>query len=513
MKKKLYLLLVGVLSLFLFVACGDKKDQNTTAQGKDTLIVANGADAKSLDPHGTNDAPSAKITGQIYDTLVDQDENMNIVPALAESWEQPDPKTTIFHLRKGVKFHNGEPLKASDVKFSIDRMKNSPKVSHIIDAVDNVEVIDDYTVKITTKEPFGPLLNHLAHNAASILNEKAVTEAGESYGQHPVGTGPYKFVSWQSGDRITLDANPDYFRGETPIKHIVFRSIVENANRTIALETGEVDIAYDIEGLDKDRLKNDDKIKFIEQPSLSMSYLGFNTKKAPFDKKEVRQAIATAINIDDIIDAVYKGSAQKGDSLVGPKVKGYSNKPQHYAYNPEKAKQMLAEAGYPNGFKTKIWTNDNPLRRDIAVILQDQLKQVGIDADIETLEWGAFLDGTARGDQDMFILGWVTVTGDADYGLFPLLHTSSFGGGGNRAFYDNPQIDDLLVKAKTSVDPKERDAIYEQIQVIAQEDMPYYVIGYPTQNAAVQKNVENFKLKPSGHHSMYGVKFAGQEQK
>lgn len=509
MKKKLWFLLVGLLSMFLFVACGDKKEQGA-AQVKDTLIVANGADAKSLDPHGTNDAPSSKVTAQIYDRLVDQDKDMNIVPALAESWEQPDPKTTIFHLRKGVKFHNGEPLKASDVKFTIDRMKNSPKVSHIINAVDSVEVIDDSTVKVTTKEPFGPLLNHLAHTASSILNEKAVTEAGESYGQHPVGTGPYKFVSWQSGDRITLEANPDYYKGETPIKNIIFRSIVENSNRTIALETGEVDIAYDIDGLDKDRLRNDERVKFIEKPSLSMSYLGFNTRKAPFDKKEVRQAIATAINIDDIIDAVYKGSAQKGVTLIGPRVKGYSDKPQQYKYDVEKAKQMLAEAGYPNGFTTKIWTNDNPLRRDIAVILQDQLKQIGINAEIETLEWGAFLDGTARGDQDMFILGWVTVTGDADYGLYPLLHTASFGGAGNRAFYDNPKVDELLVKAKTSIDPQERDMLYEQVQLIVQEDMPYYVIGYPTQNAAVQKNVENFDLKPSGHHSMYGVKFTGQ---
>ena len=182
------------------------------------MVVANGADAKSLDPHATNDAPSSKVTVQIYDRLVEQDENMNIIPSLAESWEQPDDVTTVFHLRKGVKFHNGEPLTAADVKFSLDRMKSSPQVSHIIGTVDKVEVVDENTVKVITKQPFGALLSHLCHPTTAILNEKAVKASGDSYGQHPVGTGPYKFVSWASGDRIVLEANPDYFLGETPIR-------------------------------------------------------------------------------------------------------------------------------------------------------------------------------------------------------------------------------------------------------------------------------------------------------
>lgn len=508
MKKRLYLLLVGVMSLFLFVACGDNSTKTDAKKGpKDTIVVAQGADAKSLDPHGTNDQPSSRISAQIYDRLVEQDNDMKIVPGLAESWEQVDPKTVVFHLRKGVKFHNGEPLKASDVKFSLERMKNSPKVSYIIGAVDTIDVIDDNTVKITTTEPFGPLLNHLAHNAASILNEKAVKEAGESYGQHPVGTGPYKFVAWQSGDRVEMEANPDYFLGETPIKNLTFRAITEDSNRTIALETGEIDIAYDIQGLDKDRLKASENIKFIEEPSLGIGYLGFNTRKKPFDNPKVREAIAYAINADDIIDAAYKGSATKANSLIGPKVFGHSDKPQFHEYNIEKAKQLLAEAGYPNGFKTKIWINDNPVRRDIAAILQDQLKQVGIEASVETLEWGAYLEGTARGDHDMFILGWVTVTGDADYGLYPLLHPSSFGGAGNRAFYENPKVTELLEKARTSVDQNERKELYEQIQIIAQQDLPYYVLCFQSQNAAMQKDVQNFNLRPAGHHKLYGVEF------
>ncbi len=508
MKGKLRLVLATLLSVFLFAACGGSKDAASgDAKVKDTIVVSDGAEAKSLDPHATNDAQSSRVTVQIYDRLVEQGDNMEIVPGLAESWEQPDGKTTIFHLRKGVKFHNGEELKASDVKFSLDRMKASPQVSHIIGTVEGVEVIDDNTVKVTTTQPFGALLSHLSHPTAAIMNEKAVKEYGDSYGQHPVGTGPYKFVSWQSGDRITLEANPEYFLGEAPIKNVVFRPIVEGSNRTIAIETGEIDIAYDIEGLDKDKLRNDDTVVFLEEPSLSIDYIGFNTKKAPFDNVKVRQAIATAINADDIIAAVYKGSGTKANSLIGPKVFGHTDEAKAWEYNVEKAKQLLAEAGYPNGFKTTIWINENPDRRDIAVILQAQLKEIGIDMTIETLEWGAYLDGTARGDHEMFILGWVSVTGDADYGLFPLLHSSTFGGAGNRSFYSNPKVDDLLTRARNSVDQEERKELYKEVQIMVQEDVPLYITAYKAQNAALQKNIENFKLKAAGHHRLYGVKF------
>lgn len=273
------------------------------------------------------------------------------------------------------------------------------------------------------------------------------------------------------------------------------------------METGEIDIAYDIDGLDKDRMKNNKKVDFIEEPSLRIDYVGFNIKKVPFNNLKVRQAIALAINNDDIISAVYKGSGTKANSLIGPKVFGYTKESKAWDYNVEKAKKLLAEAGYPNGFKTKLWVNENPTRRDIAVIVQDQLKQIGIDVTIETLEWGAYLDGTARGDHDMFILGWTTVTGDADYGLFPLLHSSCFGGAGNREFYSNPKVDKLLMQARNSTNQDERKELYKQIQMIVQEEVPVCITAYKSQNAAVQKSVKNFKLKAAGHHKLYGVEF------
>lgn len=432
---------------------------------------------------------------------------MEIVPDLAESWEIIDLETTIFHLRKGVKFHNGEILTAEDVKFTLDRMQEQPTVSFLIGEIEKVEVIDENTVKVITKRGFGPLLKHLSHPGAAILNKKAVLEAGDAYGQHPIGTGPYKFVDWQSGDRITLKAFEDYYEGKAKIENIVIRSIPEGTNRTIALETGEVDIVYDVEPVDIDKIKENKKLNFLMEASLGNSYLGINTTKAPFNDVRVRQAMAYAINVKDIIEVAYKNTAVPANSPIGPKIPGYNKDAKMYEFNREKAKNLLVEAGYPNGFKTSIWVNDNIIRKDIATILQDQFKAIGIEASIETLEWGAYIDRTARGEHDMFILGWVTVTGDGDYGLYPLFHTSAHGRPGNRAFYSNPKVDELLDIARTSIDQNEREEAYKEVQKIVQEEVPVITMVYTNQNVGMQKYVTNFKLHPTGFFDLYNIEF------
>ena len=509
MKKKFGLLVTIILSMLFLVACGgsgDKKEGGDAgaSTGKDTLVIAQGADAKSLDPHASNDNPSSRIRVQIYDRLMDLDDNGVPQPMLAESWERPDDKTIIFHLRKGVKFHNGDEMKASDVKFSLERALAAPEVSHILTGINGVEVLDDYTVKVTTEKPMAAILNNLAHTTIAILSEKATKEAGDKFGQNPVGSGPYKFVSWQSGDRVTLEAFPEYWQGEAPIKNVVFRNIVEETNRTIGLETGELDIIYDIQGMDKNKLKDDDRFVVIEGPQVSMTYLGFNMKKAPYDNPKVREAISYAIDQKPIIDTVFLGAGEAANSIIGPNVWGYYDV-EKYTQDIEKAKALLAEAGYPNGFKAKIWVNDNPVRRDTAVILQDQLKQIGIDLAIETVEWGAFLDGTARGDHEMFLLGWGTVTRDPDYGIYELVSTSTMGSAGNRSFYSNPKVDKLLEEGRTELDPEKRKAIYKEIQEIIRKDIPMYMIIYPLQNVVTQKNIKNFKLDSAQSHKIYGV--------
>lgn len=487
----------------LFVSCGEKMPDK-----KDTLVVAQGADARSMDPQKAIDSPSVRIYQQVYDELIEKDVNLNIVPGLAESWETKDPKTTVFHLRKGVKFHNGEPLTAEDVKFSLDRMKEQPTVSFLVTEIESVNVLDDYTVEVKTKNGFGPLLAHLSHPGAAILNKKAVLESGDAYGQHPVGTGPFMFKEWVAGDKVVLEANPDYYRGKSPIKDIVFKIVPEGTNRTIALETKEADIVYDVEPIDIDKIKENKDLKFYIQPSLGNTYIGLNTRKKPFDSKEVRQAIAYCINVQDLIDVVFKNTATKANSPIGPLVPGYNKDSKSYEYNVEKAKELMKKAGYPDGFKTTIWINNSNIRKDIATIAQDQLRQIGIDMKIETLEWGAYLEGTARGEHDMFILGWVTVTGDADYGLFPLFHSSSHGRPGNRSFYTNPEVDKLLSFARTSIDQNARFEAYKKVQDIVQEELPIITLVNQSQNVATQKDIENFPINPTGYYELYDVKFA-----
>jgi len=477
------------------------------ASSRDTLIVAQGADATSLDPQDSNDQPSSRVSIQIYDRLVEQSNDTSISPSLAESWEQPDNLTTIFKLREGVKFHNGEELKSSDVKFTLERMMASAKVRHIVEAISSVEAPDDYTVVIKTEKPFGALLNHLSHTAASIVNEKAVNEAGDTYGQNPVGTGPYKFVSWRSGDRVTLEAFPEYFKGAPEIKNLIIRNISENSVRAITLETGEVQIAYDLDPLDLVRVREDDRFVVLQAPSYSMTYLGFNTQKAPYNNIKFRQAIASAIDLEIIVEAVYEGDATVANTLIAPGVFGHNSDLKPRPRDIEKAKALLAEAGITATVNCKMWVNDNKIRQDIAVILQDQLREIGVNMTIETIEWGTFLEGTERGDHEMFILGWGTVTGDGDYGLFPVLHSSTHGGGGNRSFYTNPKVDELVENARNTVDQTERRALYAQVQEIAHEELPSVPIAFTTNNVGLANNVEGFILSPAGHHRIYGVKF------
>ena len=293
MRKPVKLAIASCMAVVL-AACGGTQD--IAEVKKDTLVVAQGSDAKTLDPHATNDQPSSRVSAQIYSQLVETDADMNIIPALATSWEFESDTSTVFNLRQGVKFHNGEELKASDVKFTLDRMIASPTVAHIVGAIDSIDVIDDYTVRVNTKEPFGPLLYHFTHTATSILNEKAVTEGGNDYGQNPVGTGPYQFVDWVVGDRVTMKAFEDYYEGEQEITNAIFRNVTEGTNRAIALETGEVDIAYDIEPIDMSTITGNDKLTLVEEESLATDFFGFNTQRPPFDNVKVRQAIGYAVN-------------------------------------------------------------------------------------------------------------------------------------------------------------------------------------------------------------------------
>ena len=471
------------------------------------VFIAQGSDAVSLDPHGQNDQASSRVRVQMFDTLLMQDKDLVFQPLLATSWEQIDDLTVEFKLREGVKWHNGEDFNADDVVYSIKRAIDSPQVGHIVNMInpDKVEKVDDFTVRIGTDEPFGPLLAHLSHPAISIANEKAVTEAGDDVDIKPIGTGPYKLKNWKRGDFVELERFDEYWGEPAKTKFITFRNIAENANRTIELETGGVHIAYDIPPNDISKVEGNGDLALVRAPNFSTTYVGFNAQKEPFDKKEVRQAINHAINMDEIVEAVYFGAGVKAAGPLSANVAFANQDLKPYEYNPELAKEMLAEAGYEDGFDMVIWTNENQVRMDIAEIVRNQLEAVGINATMETLEWGTYLQKTAEGEHDMFILGWVSVTGDADYGLYALFHSTQFGDAGNRTFYKNEKVDELLDKGRTSIDDAERAAAYKEVQEIIRDDAPWIFTWNGEDLVGTSNKISGFELHPAGHYRLKNV--------
>lgn len=509
--KKLSLLGVGILSIGYLAslsACGSAS--TGASAGGNTLRVAAAAFPSTLDPHGGNEAAAAIVNRQVFETLVYQNTAMEIQPGLAKSWEYVDDRTIEFKLEEGVTFHNGEAFTAEDVVFSLNRALDSTFISHIVEMIDrdSLEAVDDYTVRVGTTEPFSPLLSHLSHPATAILDEGTVMDAGETFADHPIGTGPFKYEDRVYGETITLVRNEDYYKDLATIDGIEFRTISEGSSRLIALETDEVDINLAVDPADVKRVEEDSHLTLVRDADLSTSYLGFNVSKEPFNNKLVRQAINYAVDVEGMIEAVYEGIGARAVGPIGSAVFGYHNNLAPYEYNPEKAKELLAEAGYPDGFTTTILTDENNVRVALATVIQNQLAAIGIQADVNQREWATYISETAEGKTDMFLLSWSTVTGDADYGLDALFHSRNKGAAGNRTFYENAQVDRLLDEGKVVTDEGKRLAIYEEVQEIIVEEAPWLFIRHGENLVGINNRVENFELHPAAHHNLSQIKLA-----
>lgn len=505
-------MLVVLMSMgFLLFAGGaqetaKKADVAVSAGYKDTLIFAQGADVTSFDPHIGKETPAVAVTCQIYDTLLDVDQKTGqLVPQIAESWEQLSETEYRFHIRKGLKFHNGEDLTADDVKFSLDRAIASASVSYIVDFIKSVKVEDAYTVLVTTKMPYAPALRNLAVPFAAIVPKDYVTANPDILKSKPVGSGPYKFVSWAQNDNCRLEAYDGYYAGAPKTKYVEMKVIPEAAQRTIALETGEVDLVYDVLVSDLKRVRENKDLVLYEAPSLTCFYISMNTKKKPFDNKKVRQAINYAIDRQLLVDTVNGGTGAPADAIIAPAVYGYYSSGV-YEYNPTKAKQLLAEAGYPNGFSCTLWVNNNQSRVEICQAIQEMLREVGITCKVEVMEFGTFISRTTAGEHDMGYFGWVTSTKDADYTYYSLEHSSQQGAAGNRSFIADPAVDKLVETGRTSSDSTVRIAAYKDLSILLKDVANNAPILYTAITAGSGKKVEGFALDPIGYHKLEGVK-------
>ena len=495
--KKFTLFMLG-LSLFI-TGCGEEKKEEKVLNNE--VVVSQGSKPKSLDPNMYNEIPALTITEQIFNTLLRVDEKGNIVPELAESYEYITPTELVIKLKKGVKFHNGELLTSKDVVFSINRMLDKPASKVMIDAISNIEAIDDYTVKITLSQPSSPLLFGLAHPLTAMLNEKDTLAKNDVIATEPVGTGPYKFKEWGSGEKIELVAFDDYFEGKPKIDSLVYRAIVENSSRLAALETGEIDIAYNMDVIDSGIVEKNSELQLISEPTTSTEYITFNNTKAPFDNKDFRKAVNYAINKDSISETIFMGKSKPANSIINPNVFGHSDNVKGYPYNVEKAKEYLAKSGIQDK-SFVLFVNDNTTRLQLAQIIQANLKEIGIDMKIETLEWGAYLQRTAQGEHQALLGGWVSGTSDADIVLFPLLHSSSHGGAGNRAFYTNHNFDKIVEDARLVSSAEERKALFNKAQEILQEDAPLGILIYKNENIGLNKKIKGFKYDATTMHNL-----------
>lgn len=476
-----------------------------TGSTRDTLIVAVPDAPVNLDPHIQANIATFRITTNMFDRLVQLDNDMKLIPVLAESWEVENDTTTVFFLRQGVKFHNGEEMKAEDVKFSLERTIASPGVNYNYLIIKEIQIVDDYTVKIVTKAPFNALLYRLTLDAAAIVSKKAA-ESGEDFNKNPVGAGPFMFKSWELGGDVVLEAFPDYWAGASPVKTLIFRQIPEAINRSIGLETGEVDLAYDLATTDFDIIKGNSDLTLQEVPSLTVWYLGFNTKQPILDNVKVRQAIAYALNKDDFILNVFNGVAEPAhNTMLTPTLFGYAPDTMTYDFNLEKAKELLAEAGYPDGFKTTLWTTDSQFDRDASVVVQEQLRKIGIEVEVKSMERGTYLSSTAEGKHDLFLATKTSI--DPDSMLRAMYHTQAFGASGNKSFWALPELDEKMDRASVTLDQNEAETLYIEIQTAVAEQVPLIPIAIEYLNAGMQNYVKGYGLYPGKTHHIYGTYF------
>ena len=500
MKKRVFALFTAMFLLCgMLAGCGPTGSSSTTTDGsddgaKDTLIVAIPESPTYMDPMVQASIGTYRVTTQMFDRLVMMDNDMNLVPGLAESWEVIDDTTTVFHLRQGVKFHNGEEMTSEDVKYSLERCIANPGVNYNYLIIESITCDDDYTVTIKTSAPFNALLYRLSLDAASIICKSADTSA-EEFNKNPVGTGPFKFVSWELGGDVVLEAFEDYWGGAPAVKRVIFRTIPEALNRTIGLETGEVDLAYDLGITDLESLACNESVTTLTSPSTTVWYVGMNVQKAPFDNEKVRQAVAYALDPQGYIDLVFSGEATPANyTMLPPSVDGYVSGCSDYSCNVEKAKELLAEAGYPDGFTFTITVPSNYQPHvDTAVVLAQQLSAVGVTADIQKVDWNTWVNDVYGGRNfQSTVVGFDSSTLNASGMLARWVSDNDK----NMINYNNPDYDAAFAAAQSTTDDEEQTALYKQCLKILSDTAANVYLQDMADFVAMDPALEGYEFYP-----------------
>ncbi|PYZ99061.1 glutathione ABC transporter substrate-binding protein [Alteribacter lacisalsi] len=498
---------------------GEEDDEEAGGEEGGDLVIGVLSDINSLDPHTSNDVPSGQMQTQIYETLTKFDENMELEPYLAESWEDVEEDVWRFELVEGVTFHDGSEFNAEVVEANIERILDeeigSPRAI-LFDVIEEITVVDDYTIEFRTEVPFAPLPSHFAHYASSIISKESIegdyaameddgAQPGEYINDNPYGTGFFEFEERASGDFSKAVRFEDYWGENAKVDSVELRVMPESSSRIGELTNGGIHIGDPLEANDINRVEGTDDVGYFMTEGASISYLGFNMEKEPFDDARVRRALSLALDTESMVDSILEGTGERANGPINQTQFGYNEDIPVVEQNLEEARELLAEAGYEDGFETTLWTNDSAEREQIAQVAQANFEEIGVDVTIEVVEWGAYLDATGAGEHDMFILGLSLGTGDADYPMHMLFHSENAGPTGNRSFMRDETFDDLLYQARIEQDEDARLDLYTEAVEYLQEEAPMAFLYHPAQIMGVHDSVEGYWADGSGIYQLQDV--------
>ena len=490
----LALIFVVVLA---FPSCSAKPDPNT-------LVMIIESSPTNLDPRVGLDAYSARIDALLFDGLVTRGDQLNVVPGLAERWEIPDPRTYVFHLHHGVRFHDGRALTSRDVKWTLDsllqgRIRSTKTANYRF--VDHIDAPDDFTVIFHLKEPDSPLLWNLADAVMGIVPYGS----GEEMTQHPIGSGPFKFVSAEMDREVVIERNDDYWGAKAKLARVRFTVIPDETTEALELRKGSSDLAINAY-LTPDTiavLAHDPNLTVMNGPGTRLAYLAFNLRDPILKDARVRQAIAYALDRGPMIEYLWRGEATPASSVLPKQSWAYNGDVPVYDHDPEKAKQLLDAAGYPesNGvrFHITMKTSTDANTRLMVAVMQRQLREVGIALDIRSFEFATFFSDVTHGAFQLYGLRWIGGNEDPDIFEYAF-HSAKFPpNGANRGFYSNPKIDALIDQARREVDPAVRKPLYAEVQRILAKDLPYIDLWYLDNVLVHTRRVRNLRLNPAGN--------------
>jgi peptide/nickel transport system substrate-binding protein len=490
--------LIAALALTLSVlCCSARPDPNT-------LVMVIESSPTNLDPRVGQDAYSQRIYSLIFDDLLSRGDNLDVAPGLAERWEIPDPLTYIFHLHNGVKFHDGRPLTSRDVKWTFDSLLQGKIRSTKAAAyrfVDHIDTPDDFTVVFHMKEPDAALLWNISDGAIGVVPYGS----GNEMTAHPIGSGPFKFVSAETDKDVIIERNPDYWGEKATLARVRFAVVPDATTRALELRKGSGDVT--INALTADTivaLQHDPQLAADRAPGTVLAYLGFNLRDPILKDVRVRQAIAYALDRRPMIEYLWGGAAQPARSILPQQSWAYNGNVPAYDHDPAKAQQLLDSAGYPavNGvrFHITMKTSTDENTRLMVAVIQQQLREVGIALDIRSFEFGTFFSDVTHGAFQMYGLRWIGGNEDPDI-FTSCFHSSRFPpNGANRGYYSNPKVDALIDQGRREVDPAKRKPIYAELQRILAEELPYIDLWYLDNVLVHNKRVVNLKLNPAGNY-------------